>query len=169
MWYYLDENDMKGVVSVADLSFSGNFAHSIDPKGRVTIPMAFREALGGGFTIGLNNQSTALALYPKAMWAEKCAQLRRIPDTDVRGMKYRRWVMGNSFPDMELDSQGRVLLPQTLRAQIGISKAIRFVGMDSYLEIWDEDRYLAEYDLTQSSFEDLMNYVDERYFRSGDA
>lgn len=157
---------MMGVVTVSDLSFSGNFAHTIDPKGRVTIPAAFRDALGTGFTIGLNNQSTALALYPKDMWAEKCAQLRRIPDTDARGMKYRRWIMGNSFPNTDLDAQGRVLLPQTLRTQTGMTKAIRFVGMDSYLEIWDEARYLAENEATQSSFEDLMSYVDERYFQS---
>ena len=157
---------MMGVETVSEMSFSGNFAHTIDPKGRVTIPAAFRDALGHGFTIGLNNQSTALALYPRDMWAEKCAQLRRIPDTDARGMKYRRWIMGNSFPDTDLDAQGRVLLPQTLRSQTGMSKAIRFVGMDSYLEIWDEDRYMAENDATQASFDELMSYVDERYFQS---
>ena len=44
--------------------FSGNYSHNIDPKGRATIPAAYREALSEGFTIGLNNDFNAIALYP---------------------------------------------------------------------------------------------------------
>ena len=54
-----------GVISVAGIEFSGNFAHTIDPKGRVTIPAAYREARAAGVTIGLNTQFAAIALYPK--------------------------------------------------------------------------------------------------------
>ena len=50
--------------------FSGNYAHNIDPKGRVTIPSAYREALGDTFTIGLNNEFNAIALYPVEKWEE---------------------------------------------------------------------------------------------------
>ena len=50
--------------------FSGNYAHNIDPKGRVTIPSAYREALGDTFTIGLNNEFNAIALYPVQKWEE---------------------------------------------------------------------------------------------------
>ena len=50
--------------------FSGNYTHNIDPKGRVTIPAAYREALGDGFTIGLNNQFNAIALYPVEKWQQ---------------------------------------------------------------------------------------------------
>ena len=50
--------------------FSGNYAHTIDPKGRVTIPSAYREALGESFTIGLNNEFNAIALYPVQKWED---------------------------------------------------------------------------------------------------
>ena len=66
--------------------FSGNYTHNIDPKGRVTIPAAYREALGDGFTIGLNNQFNAIALYPVEKWQQMSERLDRIPDSDARGI-----------------------------------------------------------------------------------
>jgi MraZ protein len=100
------------------IEFSGNCLHTIDPKGRVTIPAAYREILSEGFTIGLNNQFQAIAIYPKEKWTEKCERLARIPESDIRGTAYVRLIMGNSFPDCELDGQGRVLLPTRIRQVI---------------------------------------------------
>ena len=65
---------------MAKSEFSGNFLHTIDPKGRVTIPTAFRELLGENFTIGLNNEFNASALYPQEKWHEISDFLDRIPD-----------------------------------------------------------------------------------------
>lgn len=151
---------------MAGVEFAGNFAHTIDPKGRVTIPAAFREALAEGFTIGLNNQFAAIALYPKAKWNEKCEQLAKIPESDIMGTRYVRLITGNSFSGCELDNQGRVLLPATLRAKVGMDKAIRFVGMGGYLEIWDEQRYLRESDVSEQSIDDLLNYVNGQYYHA---
>lgn len=151
---------------MAGVEFAGNFAHTIDPKGRVTIPAAFREALADGFTIGLNNQFAAIALYPKAKWNEKCEQLAKIPESDIMGTRYVRLITGNSFSGCELDNQGRVLLPATLRAKVGMDKAIRFVGMGGYLEIWDEQRYLRESDVSEQSIDDLLNYVNGQYYHA---
>lgn len=147
------------------MEFSGNFAHTIDPKGRVTIPAAFREALAHGFTIGLNNQFAAIALYPTAKWEAKCAQLSRIPESDIKGTKYVRLITGNSFSNCELDSQGRVLLPATLRQKAGLDKEIRFVGMGQYMEIWDEERYVVESGNSEESVLELLNYVNEHYYQ----
>lgn len=154
-----------GVSVVRGVEFSGNFAHNIDPKGRVTIPAAYREALSGGFTIGLNNQFAAIALYPKAKWEEKCEQLSRIPESDIKGTRYVRLITGNSFSDCELDGQGRVLLPATLRQKAGLDKAIRFVGMGQYLEIWDESRYVAENEQDECNIDDLLDYVNGQYYQ----
>lgn len=152
------------VSNVAGIEFSGNFAHTIDPKGRVTIPAAFRDALAEGFTIGLNNQFAAIALYPKEKWSEKCEQLSKIPESDIKGTRYVRLITGNSFSGCELDGQGRVLLPATLRQKVNMDKTIRFVGMGSYLEIWDEERYLREADVSENSIDDLLDYVNGQYY-----
>ncbi|MBR2571468.1 MAG: division/cell wall cluster transcriptional repressor MraZ [Clostridia bacterium] len=146
-------------------TFSGNFTHNIDPKGRVTIPASFRSALGNRFTIGLNNDFTTLALYPEAYWHEIEENLKRIPQTDIRGMKYVRLVNGNSFPDCELDGQGRVLLPPTLRQHAKLERNVRFVGVGQYVEIWDEDRYLRENMETVEDPSDILNYVNDSYFK----
>ena len=150
---------------MSQAEFSGNFAHTLDPKGRVTIPSVYREALSGGFTIGLNNQFAAIALYPKEKWEEKCEQLKRIPESDIKGTKYVRLIAGNSFSNCELDGQGRILLPATLRQKVGMEKGIRFVGMGQYLEIWDEDRYIAECEQAEDNIDDLLDYVNGQYYQ----
>ncbi len=146
-------------------AFAGNVAHTIDPKGRVTIPAAYRDSLGEGFTIGLNNQLNAIALYPAWRWQEIEKDLSRIPQTDVTAMRYVRLINGNSFPSCELDGQGRVLLPAMLRAKTGMDKQIRFVGIGSCLEIWDEDRYLAETLSAEADSEKLLEYVNLQYYQ----
>ena len=145
-------------------AFSGNYTHNIDPKGRVTIPAAYREALGFNFTIGMNNDFTAIALYPEEKWQDMSDKLDRIPDTDVRGRAYVRLIQAFSFPNQSLDGQGRVLLPQVLRQKAGMDKAIRFSGMGSILEIWDEARFAATIGEAETDIHVLMSYVDGRYF-----
>ena len=148
--------------------FSGNYTHNIDPKGRVTIPAAYREALGECFTIGLNNDFSAIALYPVEKWQDMSERLDRIPDSDVRGMAYVRLIKAFSFTEQQLDGQGRVLLPQALRKKAGMEKAIRFVGVGRYLEIWDEDRFAATCEQNEFNFEELLSYVNDRYYSPKD-
>lgn len=146
-------------------AFAGNISHTIDPKGRVTIPSAYRDALGESFTIGLNNELSAIALYPAWRWQEIERDLSQIPPTDVTAMRYVRLINGNSFPACELDGQGRVLLPAMLRAKAGMDKQIRFVGIGSCLEIWDEDKYLAETKSAEADSQSLLEYVNQRYYQ----
>lgn len=148
--------------------FSGNYTHNIDPKGRVTIPAAYREALGESFTIGLNNDFSAIALYPVEKWQDMSERLNRIPDSDVRGMAYVRLIKAFSFTQQQLDGQGRVLLPAALRKKAGMDKAIRFVGVGRYLEIWDEDRFAATCEQNEVNFEELLSYVNDRYYSPKD-
>ena len=149
---------------MAAAAFNGNASHTIDPKGRATIPVIFREALGEQFTVGLNSDLTALALYPKDQWQKIADDMERIPSIDARAMRYKRLILGFSFPDSALDGQGRVLLPQTLRQKVDMDRAIRFVGVGAYLEIWPEDQFLTQTDETESEREDLLDYIKNQYY-----
>ena len=153
-------------MSVAE--FSGTYSHNIDPKGRATIPSAYSEELGEEFTLGLNNDFSALALYPKEQWQEIGERLNRIPVSDARGMAYVRLIKAFSYPGQKLDGQGRILLPAVLRQKAGMDRAICFVGVGRYLEIWDEARFEATVAQAEMNIEELMGYVNDRYFNPAD-
>ena len=144
--------------------FSGTYLHNIDPKGRVTIPAVYREMLGERFTLGMNNQFTAMALYPAEEWQRISDRLNRIPDSDARGMAYVRLVKAYSYTNQVLDGQGRLLLPSRLRDKLGLEKEICFVGVGRMLEIWDSVRFDAFCMQSEENFGDLMSYVNDRYF-----
>jgi len=149
---------------LAMVEFSGNYSHNIDPKGRATIPAAYRQALGECFTLGLNNQFTALALYPQSEWEKISEKLDRIPVSDARGMAYVRLIKAFSFTGQQLDGQGRLLLPANLREKVGLNREICFVGVGRFLEIWDEARFNEFCLQSETDFASLMDYVNDRYF-----
>ena len=132
---------------MAYLAFSGSFEHSLDGKGRVIIPASFREALGENFTITINPTRTAVAIYPK----EKI------------GLQYERYLMSVSFSENSMDAQGRVLIPAKLRAKIGLTRDIVFVGLNHYIEIWDAEVYARMEAQTEEDFSSLVDYVYEKY------
>jgi len=143
--------------------FAGTFAHSLDGKGRVIIPSKFRDKLGSGFTIALNSSIEALAVYPLEKWESVNEQLGRVRDTDEMGMNYLRYIMANAETDMEMDAQGRVLLPQTLREEVGMTRDLTFVGMRDHIEIWDTARYADKTSKTREAFSQLRSHVNETY------
>ena len=148
---------------MANLAFSGSFDHSLDGKGRVIIPASFREALGENFTITINPNKTAVAIYPKEMWDQQLERLSQINPMDRVGMQYERYVMSVSFSGNSMDAQGRVLIPAKLRAKIGLARDIVFVGLNRYIEIWDAEVYAKMEEQTEEDFESLSDYVYQKY------
>jgi len=148
---------------MAQMAFSGSFDHSLDGKGRVIIPASFREALGEDFTLTINPNKTAVAIYPKAMWDEQLERLSRINPMDKVGLQYERYVMSVSFSGNSMDAQGRVLIPVKLRNKIGLTRDIVFVGLNSYIEVWDAEVYANMEAQTEMDFEELSDYVYQKY------
>ncbi len=147
-------------------TFTGSALHTIDPKGRVFIPMVYREALGSDFTIALNNDFRTIALYPKDFWKEKLQSYACIPDVDRRGRHLVRHFTGNAYTGCNLDSQGRILIPQELRTMFGLAgqKEIRFIGVGDVLEIWNPDRYHGLMYEPDELIDSMLDYVYETYF-----
>ena len=148
---------------MAQMAFSGSFDHSLDGKGRVIITASFREALGEDFTITINPNKTAVAIYPKEMWDQQLERLSQINPMDRVGMQYERYVMSVSFSGNSMDAQGRVLIPAKLRAKIGLARDIVFVGLNRYIEIWDAEVYAKMEEQTEEDFESLSDYVYQKY------
>ena len=148
---------------MAQMAFSASFDHSLDGKGRVIIPASYREALGEDFTITINPHKTAIAIYPKVIWDQQLEQLSRINPMDEKGMRYVRYVMSVSFAGNSMDAQGRVLIPQKLRNKIGLTRDIVFVGLNSFIEIWDAEIYAKTEADTEDEFAELTSYVYQNY------
>ena len=148
---------------MGQFAFSGSFDHSLDGKGRVIIPSSYRDSLGEDFTITINPNKTAVAIYPKAM---ADVQLVRPSLTNTVAMivaKYERYLMSVSFSGNSMDAQGRVLIPAKLRAKLGLTRDIVFVGLNNYIEIWDAETYAQMEAQTEDEFEDIADYVYKTY------
>ncbi|HWO69265.1 MAG TPA: division/cell wall cluster transcriptional repressor MraZ [Actinomycetota bacterium] len=124
----------------------GTHSYQLDPKGRISLPARFREALADGAFLTLG-QDGCLYCFPRAEWEARAEEVRRAPLSDPDGRAYARMFFGSAEP-VELDAQGRLVVPQRLRAQVGIRREVVVVGVFDRLEIWDREaheRYLDAY------------------------
>jgi len=124
----------------------GTHSYQLDPKGRISLPARFREALADGAFLTLG-QDGCLYCFPRAEWDARAEEVRRAPLSDPDGRAYARMFFGSAEP-VELDAQGRLVVPQRLRAQVGIGREVVVVGVFDRLEIWDREahqRYLETY------------------------
>jgi MraZ protein len=127
----------------------GEFKHSIDDKGRITIPAKFRGRLAVGVVV-TKAIDPCLWLYPTDTWDELSTKIRSLPLTDPRAREFRRQVFGGAS-DSVPDRQGRVILPPYLRDYAEIDKQAMIIGLHDHCEIWNPDRWRQR---QQSSDED---------------
>lgn len=114
---------------------SGEYQHSIDTKGRLTIPAEFREALGEEFVV-TRGSDECLQIFPLEAWEEMAATLNALPRSrDARD--YIRHIAGGA-KTVTTDKLGRVLLPQPLRDYAGLGKDVVLEGVLDRIEIWDK-------------------------------
>ncbi|MCA9873283.1 MAG: division/cell wall cluster transcriptional repressor MraZ [Anaerolineales bacterium] len=114
--------------------FLGEFTHTIDSKGRLTIPAKFRGELAAGLVVtrGFDQNLMLFTLEGWQELADRIAQ-RPLADEDVRA--FRRRVFSGAV-DLEPDRQGRILLPPYLREFAGIDGDVVIAGMYNYVELW---------------------------------
>lgn len=135
--------------------FLGGHANTMDDKGRVNIPAAFREVLRRHYDderlyITLDIYDPCLRAYPVQEWQQLLEKLRQQPSTNRTVRQITRKVVSSAF-EYTPDKQGRVLLAPLLREYAGLSKGIHFAGTNNTFEIWDTERWQQE---TQLSVED---------------
>ncbi len=117
----------------------GTHSYQLDPKGRVSLPARFREAFADGAVLTLG-QDACLFCFPRAEWDERSREVRTLPLSDTQGRAYARMFFGKAEP-VELDSQGRLLIPQRLRAEGGIRREVVVLGVYDRMEIWDREAH----------------------------
>jgi MraZ protein len=130
----------KNIRSVEQM-FLGAFEHTIDDKGRLTIPAKFRARLAGGLVVtkGIDS-SPCLWLYPVDGWDHLAQKVSALPQADPRAQELRRDLFGVAS-DAVPDGQGRVMLPLNLREHANIDRQVVIVGLYDHCEIWNLERW----------------------------
>ena len=128
--------------------FMGEYSHTIDAKGRLIIPSKFREQLGEEFilTKGLDG---CLSIFPQDEWKVVEEKLKALPLTNKNARTFSRFFV-SSATSCELDKQGRILVPSTLREFAGLEKDVVLTGNITRIEIWSKEKWIEN-----SSFDDM--------------
>jgi MraZ protein len=120
--------------------FRGQYEHTIDDKGRLSIPAKLREALGKDKTLILTSFDAFITAFPMKAWRGMEERIRTNPTFKRESRDFLRLVY-SSAEDAEIDPQGRVLIPQALRQRAGISRDVVILGVMDQIEIWDKVRW----------------------------
>ena len=126
--------------------FRGDSKLTVDVKGRIAIPMKYRDILLGQsdgqivITININPSERCLWLYAQSEWNEIEQKLVKLPSLDPAAQRLKRILMGHAS-DTELDGSGRVLLPATLREFADLDKHVLLIGQGNKFEIWNESTW----------------------------
>ena len=142
--------------------FRGRHDHTIDAKGRLSIPRVFRgELVGGGDSPPmLVIQKDHLALYPASEWADFEQRLRDSSKLDPDAQKLRRFYAPGTVPSA-IDSQGRIPVPAFLREHAGLESKVIIAGVFDYVEIWNPAKFEASQAETMHELDHIQRTVDQ--------
>ena len=137
--------------------FLGEFVHTIDEKGRLTVPAKFRADLAAGLVV-TRGIDRCLAVYPMEEWKRLAERVSALPMTDRRARAFRRLVFANAS-DVAPDRQGRVLIPPRLREYAGLDSEVIVTGLDTYIEVWNMDSWSAERERVEGDDGDIEEWA----------
>ncbi len=138
--------------------FIGEYSHSLDNKNRMIIPAKLREELGGKFIItkGLDG---CLYAYPIEEWKILEEKLKSLPLTNKDARAFVRFFFSGAS-EIEVDKQGRGLIPQNLLEYAGISKEIISIGVLTKVEIWSKEKW-EDYNDNNIDYNELAEKMSE--------
>jgi len=142
--------------------FRGRFEHSIDPKGRMSIPSRFREILAAQYDerLILTNFDQCLWAYPAPEWKKVEEKIAALPQLKPEVKALQRFFI-SAASEAPLDKQGRILIVPTLREYAGLDKDCIVVGMSQRIEIWAKARWRKVFSDAESTLQDSIDKLTE--------
>jgi MraZ protein len=138
-------------------AFRGSYEHTIDHKGRISIPARFRRQLSGdaeeSFVI-LRGLESCIALYPSDEFRRLDERLRGRSFSDENNRRYQRMMLFDSR-DETLDAQGRIALPPRLIAHAKLAKNVLVAGLLDHLEVWNPELFESYLQSSNRSYEEI--------------
>jgi len=139
--------------------FIGEYAHNLDDKGRLSIPAKFRRDLSKGAVV-TRGLDSCLFLYTKTEWAKLAEKLSALPFSQSNSRAFSRLMLAGAM-DVEIDKQGRVVLPEYLRQFAGLKKSVVVAGLYNRAEIWDEGKWSVYKSQTEANSNEIAEKMAE--------
>ena len=141
--------------------FYGQFEHTIDRKGRLTVPAKFRQTLKQQdvktlyLTLGLDG---CLFLFPEPEWRVIEGRFKQISFMKSEGRKFHRLFFSNAT-EVTIDTLGRIAVSKTLKRMVDIEWDVVVVGVSTRMEIWAKKKWYADSDEMHAKYEELAERV----------
>jgi MraZ protein len=119
--------------------FLGEYTHALDLKGRLTIPARFRGELEAGLVV-TRGAEPCLVIYPQEEWVALARRAAQMPTASRTARSYTRRLFGGAH-EATLDKMGRILVPSFLRDYAGVTDEAVVVGLNTYIEVWNPERW----------------------------
>lgn len=138
--------------------FIGEYCHSVDEKGRLSVPVKFRGelAIGCVLTRGLDG---CLWLFPQEGWNKIAGQVSELPITQKKARSFSRFVLSGAM-DLKIDKAGRINLPKCLTDYAGIKSKVVVTGMNTRLEIWASEKWESFKDEMEKNSEEVAETLE---------
>jgi len=137
---------------------TGEYQHNLDSKGRLFIPAKLREELGNVFYVTLS-MDKCLSAYSAESWRDFSDKVNAMPYVKQRKMR----PLFAYAAKCELDTQGRILIPQNLRDYAGLTKNVTVVGCNNHAELWDAAAW-NEINAIETTPENISAVMEELEF-----
>lgn len=138
--------------------FRGRFQHVMDDKGRIAVPLRFRELLReqNDSRLVITNMTSCLVVYPQEEWCRVEERVAQLPSVrgDVRS--FQRFFI-SAATECVPDRQGRILIPPTLRSHAALERDVIVVGMQTNFELWAKAKWDEEIRRSQENFDAIAN------------
>ena len=132
--------------------FAGEFAHSLDEKGRLAIPAKFRGRFKEGAVV-TRWTGECLAVWPAPEWSALNADIAKRPRTDPAATRFRHFVLSGAH-EGDPDAQGRLTIPSHLREYAQLADEAVVIGNSDHLEVWEPGRWRSNLANVQRSIQD---------------
>jgi len=145
--------------SLGKTMFIGEFKHNLDLKGRLAVPIKFRQKLSGGaiVTRGLDK---CLFVFSNKEWEVLAQKLIALPLAQANSRAFVRLMLAGAM-DVELDKQGRILIPDYLRDYAGLKKETIVAGLYNRFEIWNSESWKEYKNKTESQSDEIAEKLSE--------
>jgi MraZ protein len=143
--------------------FRGRYEHTIDAKGRTSLPARYRDALetsGERRVVLTSALDPCLVAYAMPEWAAFEERLGKLPQFDRAVQKLKRIYVSGAV-ECEVDDSGRVLVPPTLREYARLEKEVLWAGSGKYAELWDKETWRTHFDTTEDERRDISSRLAE--------